>query len=116
LLCCVVGSFCSYNNVRPAIQAYPRALKYRQVFAVTFGIGKRAGGVECTMNSAPYTTHSYSQGQRQARLKTSAPVRVRGGWSVQCTAVSSANVFPPAYYMLFVVQNGIPSRGVWVKH
>jgi hypothetical protein len=25
-------------------------------------------------------------------------------------------VFPPAYYMLFVVQNGIPSRGVWVKH
>lgn len=106
---------CRNNNVRPGIQGYPRAIKYNQVFAVTFGIGARAGGVECVMNSAPYSTHSYSQGQRQARLKTSVPVKVGGGWSVQCTAVPSANVLPPSYYMFFVVQNGIPSRGVWVK-
>jgi hypothetical protein len=106
---------CSFNNVRPTIKNFPGAIKYNQVFPVTFAAGAQVGLAECVQYSAPYTTHSYSQGQRQARLKSSAPVKVAGGWTVQCTAVSSANMMPPAYYMLFLVQNGIPSRGVWVK-
>lgn len=106
----------SGNSVKPSIKSYPKQIKYNQVFTVTFSAATRTGPVECIMNSAPYTTHSYSQGQRQARLRTSVPVKVSGGWSTQVNAVNSANALPPAYYMLFVVQNYIPSQGVWVQH
>ena len=101
--------------MRPVITGYPRTVKYNQVFAVTFTIGTRTGGVDCVMNSSPYSTHSYSQGQRQAKLKASTPVKAGSGWSTKCTAVNSANVLPPSYYMFFVVQAGIPSKGVWVR-
>jgi hypothetical protein len=82
---------------------------------VTYALYQRIGGVQAILNSAPYSTHSFSQGQRQLQLKTGNPVKVGKYWSVQCTAPNSANVLPPAYYMFFVVQNGIPSRGVWVQ-
>jgi hypothetical protein len=101
--------------VRPAITGYPRTLKYNQVFTVTFTVGTRTGVVDVVMNSSPFSTHSYSQGQRQAKLKASTPVRAGTGWSAQSTTPSSANALPPSYYMFFVVQNNIPSRGVWVR-
>lgn len=104
-----------FNGVRPAIQGYPKQLKYKQVFVVTFTVGRRVGGVEVNMNSAPYVTHSFAQGQRQMKLKTSVPGKAGNGWSVQVTAAPGNTIAPPAYYLLFVVQNGIPSKGVWVK-
>ena len=101
--------------MRPTITAYPRTLKYNQVFTVTFTVGTRTGVVDIVMNSSPFSTHSYSQGQRQAKLKASTPVAVSGGWSTQSTIPSSPNPLPPSYYMTFVVQNNIPSRGVWMR-
>ena len=82
---------------------------------MTYALYQRIGGVQAILNSAPYSTHSYSQGQRQLQLKTGNPVKVGGIWSVQVTAPNSANVAPPAYYMFFVVQNGVPSRAAWVQ-
>lgn len=104
-----------FNGVRPAIQGYPKFIKYKQVFVMTFTVGKRVGGVEVNMNSAPYVTHSFAQGQRQMKLKTSVPAKAGNAWSVQVTAVPGNTIAPPAYYLLFVLQNGIPSKGVWVK-
>lgn len=101
--------------MRPAITGVPGALKYNQVFTVTFKVTTRTGGLEVYQNSAPFTTHSYSQGQRSLLLKSTTPVQAGGGWSTQVTAAPNNNIAPPAYYILFVVQNGIPSRGSWVK-
>ncbi|KAG0593030.1 hypothetical protein KC19_1G299800 [Ceratodon purpureus] len=103
------------NGNRPAMTGWPRTLKYKQVFVVTFNVPARNGGVEVIMNSAPYVTHTYAQGQRQVKLKTTAPVKAGRGWSVQATAVPGATIAPPSYYIMFLVQNGIPSNGVWVK-
>lgn len=103
------------NAVRPAITGVPGAVKYNQVFTVTFTAATRVGAVTVYQNSAPFTTHSFSQGQRSLQLKTSAPVKVGAGWSIQVTACPNNNIAPPAYYILYVVQNGIPSKGKWVK-
>jgi hypothetical protein len=100
---------------RPAITGWPRALSYKQAFVVTFTVPERKGVVEVIYNSAPYVTHSFAQGQRQIKLRTGRVVRAGRGWSVQATAVTGDTIAPRAYYMMFVVQNGIPSRGVWVK-
>ena len=100
--------------MRPTITGAPGLIGYNQVFTVTFAVGARVGDVGVTMNSAPYSTHSFSQGQRQLSLKTSVPVLVGAGWSCQATAPPNANVAPQQYYILFLVQNGIPSRGAWV--
>lgn len=100
---------------RPAITRYPIALKYKQVFTITFNVGVRRGGVDVFQRSAPFVTHAFAQGQRLMKLKTSVPVRVGGGYSVTVTAVSGNTIAPPAYYILFLVQNGVPSKGVWTK-
>jgi len=106
---------CSNNAVRPAITGAPGALKYNQVFTVTFNVATRVGAATVYQNSAPFTTHSFSQGQRSLQLKTTAPVKVGAGWSMQVTAAPNNNIAPPAYYILYVVQNGIPSKGKWIK-
>ncbi|KAG0620948.1 hypothetical protein M758_4G257000 [Ceratodon purpureus] len=105
----------NFNAVRPTITGAPGALKYNLVFTMTFTVTTRVGGVGVYQNSAPYSTHSYSQGQRSLLLKTTAPVKVGAGYSMQVTAAPNNNIAPPAYYILFCVQNGIPSRGKWVK-
>lgn len=66
--------------------------------------------VECNLNSSPFVTHSYAQGQRQLKLKTEIM-----GTKLVITAPPNGNVAPPQYYMLFLVVNGIPSRGKWVQ-
>jgi hypothetical protein len=103
------------GDVRPSIVGVPGALEYNEVFGISFTVTKRVGGVAVYQNSAPFTTHSYSQGQRSLVLKSTAPVQAGGLWSVQVTAAPSNNIAPPAYYILFLVQNGTPSKGKWVK-
>lgn len=105
----------NFNNIRPSIIKAPGSIGYKQVFDVAFTIGARQGGLECNMLSAPWSTHSYAQGQRAIKLVTTAPVEVGNAWTVKCTAPTSANVAPQQYYMLFVVQNGVPSKASWVK-
>lgn len=100
---------------RPTITGYAKALKYRQVFVMTFTVGVRRGGVQVVQNSAPFVTHSFAHGQRQMFLRTTVPVRAGGGYAVTVTAVSGNTIAPPAYYILFLVQNGVPSKGVWTK-
>jgi hypothetical protein len=43
------------------------------------------------------------------------PVAAGGGWSIQVTSPPSGNVAPPQYYMLFILQAGIPGTAKWVK-
>lgn len=105
----------SFNNIRPRITKAPTFVGYKQIFDVVFTTTTRQGAVECNMQSAPWSTHSYSQGQRLIKLVTTTPVRVGNSWSVKCTAPPSANVAPQQFYMLVIVQNNVPSKALWVK-
>ena len=105
----------TFNKHRPRITKAPDYIGYNQVFEVVFTVTSRAGGVECSMLSAPFSTHSYAQGQRALKLKTSSPNKLGKAWAVKCTAPPSDKVAPQQYYMLFIVQNGIPGKASWVK-
>jgi len=69
--------------------------------------------LEIILLSAPYSTHSYSQGQRMLRLKLAAAVRVAA--NRHSVAVTNGNIAPAAYYMLFTVTQGISGNAAWIQ-
>ncbi|XP_024395291.1 aldehyde oxidase GLOX [Physcomitrium patens] len=103
------------NDCRPRIMEVPAAIGYRQKFNVAFLARSRVGYVEVNILSAPFTTHSYSQGQRAIKLAATVPGKSRGFWVTRVTGPPSSSVAPQQYYMLFCLQNGVPSRANWVR-
>jgi hypothetical protein len=102
------------GGAQPAITDPPAELAYGQAFAVTV-----AGGnplfIDLNLLSAPYSTHSFSQGQRLLQLETAVPTDAGGGaYTVTTTAPPSSVIAPSAYYMLFAVSDGVPSYASWV--
>ncbi|KAL3683996.1 hypothetical protein R1sor_002018 [Riccia sorocarpa] len=78
--------------------------------------GALGQNVNILMNSPPYMTHSYSQGQRQLSLAVTAPMASVDGTTYTMTATSPprAECAPPGWYMLFALNSGIPSSAVWM--
>ena len=114
------GDLCRYADLRPVITVYPNRLRYGSDFFVSFmvpgGLGKRGGlVVECRVNSAPFVTHSFAQGQRQLKLQTLLFGGGRRTKTVLVTAPPNSFVAPSQYYMLFIVVNGIPGKAHWVR-
>ncbi|KAG0600303.1 hypothetical protein M758_11G023100 [Ceratodon purpureus] len=79
-----------------------------------------------TMNSSPWSTHSYSQGQRMVTLKVSG--RISSSYGVDANGTPTnfrqavlaiprySKILPPTYYMLWVVKNGNPSnKCTWIQ-
>jgi len=99
---------------RPTITDAPGALGYAQALTLTIA-GGNPTAIELNLLSAPYSTHSFSQGQRLLQLETSIPASVGGDlYTVTATAPPSSVIAPSVYYMLFAVSNGIPSTASWV--
>lgn len=68
--------------------------------------------VKVTMYSPPFTTHGYSQNQRLLILQTT---QVTAAGQIKVVAPPSGTIAPPGYYLIFVVHNDVPSRGMWVQ-
>ncbi|KAJ7535472.1 hypothetical protein O6H91_12G035400 [Diphasiastrum complanatum] len=104
-------------QLRPTIVKFPAVIIYSTPFVVTVTIpAQPPGGVAINLVSAPFTTHSYAQGQRLLKLALLGDV-VMVGKRNHFTAIAppNNNVAPTSYYMLFVINNGVPSNAVWVK-
>ncbi|OAY73828.1 Galactose oxidase [Ananas comosus] len=86
-------------------------------FPLRFHVGQlSANGVSVTMASPAFATHSFSMNQRLLILETMNPRAVGDAvYEVIATAPAKAALAPPGYYMVFVVNNGIPSEGVWAQ-
>nr|QBG82652.1 aldehyde oxidase GLOX1-like [Papaver somniferum] len=71
--------------------------------------------VSVTLVAPSFNTHSFSMNQRMMVLQIN---KVRepssGSYVIDCFAPATPNVAPPGYYLLFVVHNGIPSKGTWI--
>lgn len=103
---------------RPAIINAPASIVYGQIFSVSVSISSAPlGNVGVSLVSSPFTTHSYSQGLRFVWLGVNGQVSMGGtSYSVNATAPPGPTVAPPAYYMLFVENQGIPSSSAsWVQ-
>lgn len=73
--------------------------------------------IRVTMYRPPFTTHGYSMDQRLLdlgviELKTLAPT---GTYEVVAVGPPSSALAPPGYYLVFVVNQGVPSPGMWVQ-
>ena len=92
-----------FKGARPAISAAPKAVKWGDKFGV-----KSPSKVSRAVLMAPAaTTHGYDMNQRHVELAVSSIVE---GVGINVVAPPSANVAPPGYYMLFLLNGqGVPS-------
>ncbi|KAI6698348.1 hypothetical protein NL676_018467 [Syzygium grande] len=104
-------------NLRPALDEIPATVRYGEAFDVYVSVTLPVVGiVEVNLNSAPFATHSFSQGQRLVKLAvTGAVPDGNGRYRIGCTAPPSTVVAPPGYYMAFAVNQGVPSVARWVQ-
>ncbi|XXG88814.1 hypothetical protein AAC387_Pa12g0975 [Persea americana] len=114
-----MGQF--FDDIRPAnlLITYrngKEGARYGEEFSIVFELRKRPSiVVEFNAYAPPFTTHSISMNQRMLRLKC-VSMRSRGG-SVRAIVVAppSPIVAPSGYYLLTVVNGGIPSKAQWVR-
>ncbi|ESQ34807.1 hypothetical protein EUTSA_v10007284mg [Eutrema salsugineum] len=109
-----------FANLRPKIMA-PKSqssIKYRMNLKLKFKVaGEVKGPVKVTMVFPSFTTHSFSMNQRLLVLDNVKFTRngKSTNYEVLVRTPRSAIIAPPGYYMMFVVNQNIPSEGIWVR-
>ncbi|OJD32181.1 galactose oxidase-like [Diplodia corticola] len=97
-------------EVRPVLEAAPEAVVYGKMFGVRSSVeGKK---VEVVMMSPGFHTHAVAMGQRMVKLEVAKGV---GAGARNVKAPPGPSTMAPGVYLLFVVVDGIPSEGKWVK-
>ncbi|KAL5709398.1 (methyl)glyoxal oxidase [Ranunculus cassubicifolius] len=106
-------------NLRPTIEVAPETVQYGTHFDIILSVPLSVVGIiEVNLASAPFATHSFSQGQRLVKLiVTSAIPELDGVWKyrIGCIAPPNPNIAPPGYYMAFAVNQGVPSVARWMQ-
>ncbi|CAA0336577.1 putative galactose oxidase [Arabidopsis thaliana] len=109
-----------YSSLRPSI-VDPRpqtTVNYGRVLRLRFIVsGRVKSPVKVTMLFPSFTTHSFSMHQRLLVLDhvISFKLGISKIYEVRVRTPSSAILAPPGYYMVFVVNQDIPSEGLWVR-
>jgi hypothetical protein len=92
-----------FKGARPTISSAPQLVQYAQSFTVQ--TPDAAGISKVSLIRLPSVTHAFDQNQRFQYLNFTA-----GAGQLTVQAPATANLAPPGYYMLFVVNgNGVPS-------
>ena len=94
---------------RPSITAVPPVVGYNAGFQVSTPNAASIASVALIRNGS--NTHAYDMEQRMVSLAFT-----RGAGALTVTAPPNANIAPPGYYMLFLVDtNGVPSVARFVQ-
>ncbi|KAF8703604.1 hypothetical protein HU200_032423 [Digitaria exilis] len=121
----------SNDERRPSIvdpsPSSPVSVGYGGQLALLFRVPVRDAVVSVTMVAPSFTTHSFAQNQRllflEVQVSKPQKLPVVGGGAVlpaddayaaSVTMPGSKVLAPPGYYMVFVVNGRIPSKGIWV--
>jgi hypothetical protein len=98
-----------FKGARPVVTSAPETVSWGQSFAIQTAAAASIAKVHLIGLGA--TTHTNNMDQRLCRLAFTP-----GAGSIQATAPASANLAPPGFYMLFVVnQAGVPSVGRMIR-
>ncbi|KAJ7108896.1 hypothetical protein O6H91_Y572600 [Diphasiastrum complanatum] len=102
---------------KPIITRAPLSISYNTQFRLVVSVPNiRPVNLEVNILSAPFTTHAFSQGQRMLKLAVVRQINHHKGLHFLTIGAPPNNVVAPsAYYMLFVVNAGIPSVAAWVR-
>jgi len=92
-----------FNGARPVINWAPTSISYGQTFFV--GTSEAGATPRVSLVRLASVTHGFNQDQRHLFLST--PSSNPSGINV--TAPADSKICPPGYYMLFVLNNGVPS-------
>ncbi|KAI4329523.1 hypothetical protein MLD38_027904 [Melastoma candidum] len=111
-----------YHDYRPMnlsvhLGSKENIARYGEDFSMRFHLGRRpSNDIKFTLYSPPFTTHSLSMNQRMLVLRCKSLVREgKGLVTATVEAPPSPKVAPSGYYMLTVVNGGIPSFSKWVR-
>ena len=98
-----------FRGERPIISAAPAAIAYGDSFSMSFSAS--SGPYTITLISLSAVTHSNNMTQRYVRL-----AQVSASGTVSVPAPANANLAPPGFYLLFVVDGaGVPSISSTVR-
>jgi hypothetical protein len=98
-----------FKGPRPVIGALPQEWAYDQTITIPTPQAPEIRWASLVKNGV--TTHSLDSGQRLVDLE----ITTRANDSLQVTVPANANLAPPGWYMLFLVdQQGVPSVATWV--
>ncbi|KAL8152731.1 hypothetical protein V2J09_010491 [Rumex salicifolius] len=85
-------------NLRPEIVECPETVRFGEAFDVEVTVELPVvGPLEVNLGSAPFSTHSFSQGQRLVKLNAANAVPDGGRYKVSCTAPPNGMVAPPGW-------------------
>ncbi|KAI4301882.1 hypothetical protein L6164_035119 [Bauhinia variegata] len=108
-----------FDITRPTIMYFTGDfVGYGEYCYVTFTVRKFVSASELSVRlvAPSFTTHSFAMNQRMVVLKLIGVTYVRGEtYYATVAGPSTPEIAPPGYYMLFVVNSGAPSSGLWVK-
>jgi hypothetical protein len=99
-----------FRGPRPTITTAPSVVSYGQAFSV--GSPDATSITQVTWLRLGSVTHGFNTDQRISRLAF-APAGDGAGLTV--TAPSDPNLAPPGHYMLFLLQDGVPSAASIVR-
>ncbi|XP_074265097.1 aldehyde oxidase GLOX-like [Silene latifolia] len=108
-------------SIRPSITSPGSStiINYGTIIKIGFSISGlvNPSSIKVTMVRPPFNTHSFSMSQRNLVLTITAIVNPLGlgQFEIQVRTPGSSTMAPPGYYMLFVVHQNVPSKGIWVK-
>jgi len=98
-----------FKGARPTISSAPASVGYGQQFSVTTPNAAQVTQVRWIKLGA--VTHAFDAGQRANTLTFTATAS-----GVDVTAPARAELAPPGYYLLFILnRNGVPSKGQVIK-
>jgi hypothetical protein len=98
-----------FRGPRPAVAAAPDAVRYGDRFEVETPDAPEVD--EAVLVRQCSTTHCLTTDQRLVEL----PVRDRSASTLTLRVPSNPSLLPPAYYMLFLLRDGVPSVAPFVR-
>ncbi len=98
-----------FGGDRPRIEHAPAQIRYAAMFELTTS---NAGDIsEVALMRPSATTHCFDTEQRYVGLRFSAS----SDTTILAEAPADRFVAPPGYYMIFILRDGIPSKGTFLQ-